>query len=503
MQHPRRCWGGGLADGNVRTDAPPRIRVFLNDTESSPKEIVATTTSLHRQRGVIAETTLLSEVDGDATAIAVILASTGERHFAWVEAGASLNARALSRMIEVAERFTSDMVYADGSAWIGGRIREIRRPDFSPLRLLGQDYLGDVMLFDVSRVLESGSPHGVGRAVPDDLALRLDPAKIIHVPEPLSRRKVPRRPVDTMARAERIRSRLMERGNDLIGATAVVPTGENALRIDFAPINEPLVSIVIPTRGSSAEIGGQRRTLVVEAVRSILSTSSYRHVELVVVADDATPQSVVNELEEIAGNRLILVRWSENFNFSAKINRGAAHASGEFLLILNDDVEIITPDWIEAMLGLGQQPGIGAVGAHLVFEDGTLQHAGHFYRARSAGHVAFGWAANKDDATGSLAVAHEVSGVTGACLLVSADWFVRAGGFSSLLPGNYNDVDFSMKLRALGQQIIWTPWAQLFHFESKTRTPTSTESEFATLRARWGTRMEVDPYWPEDATPIG
>ena len=72
-----------------------------------------------------------------------------------------------------------------------------------------------------------------------------------------------------------------------------------------------------------------------------------------------------------------------------------------------------------------------------------------------------------------------------------------------MLPGNYNDVDFSMKIRALGEQIVWTPWAKLFHFESKTRNATSTDSEFARLRARWGTRMEVDPYWPEDARPVG
>jgi len=457
--------------------------------------------SLRRQRGIAVTATSLSELDGDQQAVIEILASTNESHFAWVEAGAVLSAGALSRMIDVAERFTADLVYADGSARIGSRIHRIGRPDFSPVRFLGQDYLGDVLVFDVLRAIGSDMPQGLGRAVADDLCLRLDPTKIVHIPEVLSRRIGPPRPVDATARAERVLARLLEKG--VVGTPTVQPAGDNALRVDFALIGEPLVSIVIPTRGSSAKIRGEQRAMVVEAVRSILTTSSYHHVEIIVVADDATPQRVVDELGALAGDRLTLVRWSEPFNFSAKVNRGAAHASGEFLLVLNDDIEVITPEWIEAMLGLGQQPGIGAVGAHLVFEDGTLQHAGHFYRAQSAGHIAFGWAGTDDDASGGLAVAHEVSGVTGACVLVSAELFARVGGFSSLLPGNYNDVDFSMKIRALGEQIVWTPWAKLFHFESKTRNATSTDSEFARLRARWGTRMEVDPYWPEDARPVG
>ena len=375
--------------------------------------------------------------------------------------GATLEPGALEEVAAVLTRFPSQLLYADSRE--GGVV--IRRPAFSPLRLREQDYLGPLRVFS--------------RA-----ALELDPSdltEVVHVPRVLSSATlatVPEEPADP--------------------ATGVVERRPDGTRRVRYPVQgEPLVSVIIPTRGGRAVINGHDRVLVVEAVRAIVERSSYRAFELVVVADDETPQVVINELRAIGGDRLRLIRWSDSFNFSAKINRGAAFASGEYLLLLNDDVDPVSPDWIETMLGLAQQPGVGMVGALLLFEDGTVQHGGHLYRDSWAGHIALGWPVHRDDRLGSMRVTREVSGVTAACALLSAELFWRIGGLSSVFAGNYNDVDLSLKLRSTGASVVWTPDARLYHFESKTRDAAVAPSEISALRQRWGSRLLTDPYWSE------
>ncbi len=412
----------------------------------------------------------------------------------WVERGARIAPRSIVRVIEVAERFGADLVYVDGVARIRGRKRIFIRPDFSPIRLLEQDYLGDAILVRNSAVDLAGL---TSRADLLRAAWRLDPGSIVHVPEVLTRRVgfPPREDVDahhaaTAEQLERwaVRADIRQEGERL----RVVPLLDD----------EPSVSIIIPTRGTSAAVGASDRVLVLEAVRSIIGLSSYQAFEIVVVADDVTPQGVIDDLVSLGGDRLTIARWSGRFNFSGKINRGASHARGEYFLLLNDDIDVISPDWIQSMVGLCRLPGVGMVGANLLFEDGTVQHAGHFYEARGAGHIASGWTAGQDDAVGSLGVDREVSGVTAACALVSREAFERVGGLSTLFPGNYNDVDFSMKVRQTGDEILWTPSAKLHHYESQTRDAATALPEQTQLRKRWGTRIEVDPYWLESIVPV-
>jgi hypothetical protein len=327
------------------------------------------------------------------------------------------------------------------------------------------------------------------------VALRLAASgkTVVHIPEALwtEGAQRARTPAELVAQDAAVRHHLISIGID---AEISHPDGVSR-RLHYRLESEPLVSIVIPTRGTTASIHGRQSTLVVDAVKGILERSTYTNLEFVVVADDPTPQEVVDELRRL-GDRVKLVRWRGPFNFSAKLNRGAAYSSGDYLVLLNDDVELLSPDWIETMLGLAQQPGIGMVGALLFFEDGTIQHAGHLYKDSSAGHIAFGWEPGRDDALGALAVEREVSGVTAACAMVRANVYAEVGGFSDLLPGNYNDVDFSLKIRQTGRSIVLTPFARLHHFESKSRVATVAPSELAALRLRWQHRLLVDGYWP-------
>jgi GT2 family glycosyltransferase len=253
-----------------------------------------------------------------------------------------------------------------------------------------------------------------------------------------------------------------------------------------------LVSAIVPSIGSTGTVGGASRTFVVDSVRSVLATASV-DLEVIVVAGREMPSAVADALQAL-GPEVRLVDYQQAFNFSAVVNLGAAHATGEHLLLLNDDTEVITPDWLTRMLD-ACEPGVGAVGAKLLFEDGTLQHAGHTYRT-SLDHVGFGLPGDSTGRNGVLSRRREVAGVTAACMLTPSTVFDAVGGFSTLLPGNYNDVDYCMKLRMAGWSIVYEPAAALYHFESQSRVAGIHPEEIELIQRRWLTHLIHDPYTP-------
>jgi glycosyltransferase involved in cell wall biosynthesis len=263
----------------------------------------------------------------------------------------------------------------------------------------------------------------------------------------------------------------------------------------------PLVSIVIPTRGSAGVAWGLDRTMVVEAVRSIVNRSTWTNYEIVLVADDVTPPDVLAELEVLAGHRLRVVPYDRPFNFSEKCNLGAAWASGELLLFLNDDVEVITPEWMEVLIGFAQEPDVGAAGCRLLFEDGTIQHVGHVMVGGNPAHLMLGRSPESVANRMAVWLDREVAGVTAAALMCRAEVFDQVGGFSPELPGNYNDVDFCMKVRSQGYRVVVSPHASLYHFESATRDPTVVTGELERIRARWWEWVFRDPYYNPNHHP--
>ena len=438
------------------------------------------------------ETRLVAWADADALAADELgrrLDNESATHIVWIDRTARATGDAVPALTAALERFPAALAYADGRD-DGGR--SVHRPSFSPVRLRSGDYLGPLRVFETRALRAIGGfrpaadgSHGF------DLALRLIAAgeKVLHVPAELSSGP------GVTAGATEVDVAVVREHLATIGSSGIVSIAGDRLHIDYPPRGRPLVSIVIPTRGGRAVIRGRESTLVVDAVRGILNRSRYEAIEFVVVADAATPAEVLAELRDLPAD-LRIVPWEGPFNFSAKINRGMVHSRGEYLLLLNDDVEVITGDFIEVLLGLAQEPGVGIVGPMLYFEDGTVQHGGHVYRDGSAGHAAFRWPRERDDLTGSLRVDREVSGVTAACAMVSRQTFERVGGMSALFPGNYNDVDFCLKIRSLGLSAVWTPRAELFHFESKSRVATISPSELAQLRHRWNPRIQVEAFSP-------
>ena len=252
-----------------------------------------------------------------------------------------------------------------------------------------------------------------------------------------------------------------------------------------------LVSVVVPSIGATGSVGHQQRTFVVESIRSVLASANV-DIEVIVVAGRGMSSSVTDELLDLGPVRI--VDYEQAFNFSAVVNLGAAHALGRYLLLLNDDTEVINDNWLTLMID-ALEPGVGAVGAKLLFEDGTLQHAGHTYRT-SLDHVGFGLAGDSLGRRDVLGRRRQVAGVTAACMLTPMAVFDAVGGFTELLPGNYNDVDYCMKLRMAGWSIVYEPAAELYHFESQSRVAGVHPEEIELIQQRWLTHLVDDPFTP-------
>ncbi len=262
------------------------------------------------------------------------------------------------------------------------------------------------------------------------------------------------------------------------------------------PSDAPLVSVIIPSIGTAGEVHGAPRVFVVEAVRSVIDTAGMS-IEVVVVAGREMSKSVIAELESLGRpGQVRCVAYDAEFNFSATVNLGAAHANGSHLLLLNDDTEVISPDWLNRMLAAASTSDrIGAVGARLLFEDGTLQHAGHTYRT-SLDHVGFGLPGDSAGVTGLLRERRLVAGVTAACMLTPMAVFDLVGGFSTAFPGNYNDVDYCLKVRAAGFDIVYEPAAVMWHFESRSRVAGIHPEDIELIQRRWLTDLIDDPFTP-------
>ncbi|MDX2243535.1 MAG: glycosyltransferase [Leptolyngbyaceae cyanobacterium bins.302] len=270
--------------------------------------------------------------------------------------------------------------------------------------------------------------------------------------------------------------------------------GFHRIRRDI--IGNPKISIVIPSGGAMLDTPAGKICLLEQCVRSIRDRSTYRNIEIVLVDGYDVPDEV---LAAIAGDDLKLVRCADPFNFAQRINLGAEAATGEVLLLLNDDVEVQTPDWLESMLEFAQQQEIGAVGAKLFFANGTIQHIGVMVLSGNAGHAFHGADGDHPGYFLSNQVNRNYLAVTGACLMMRREVFLELGAMDETFPLNYNDVDLCLKAHQAGYRNVVTPYAQLTHYESASRKPGLRPKEWEHLNSKWKNYFEklsyFDPYY--------
>jgi glycosyltransferase involved in cell wall biosynthesis len=392
----------------------------------------------------------------------------------------------------------------------GERVDPFYKPDWSPERLRNQMYTCHISAFRTELMRSVGGFHEDFEGAQDwDLVLRVteQARRIVHVPEVLYHWRVVPTSVlageDVKPYAYDSAARALAAHAERVGLDVEVveqqPRGY--FRLVRVHRRQPLVSIVIPTRCSPGVVWGTERVMVLEAVRSIVDRSSWTNLEVVLVVDRpgetevGAHDRVMAELGDLLGDRLVVVDWDRPFNFSEKCNAGALAASGEHLVFLNDDVEIIDGNWLEVLVGFVREPDVGAAGLRLLFSDGRLQHAGHVLLGGNPGHLMFGLSPLDTANRMALSLDREVAGVTAACLAIRPEVFDEVGGFSTEFAGNYNDVDLCCKLRHRGYRVVVSAQASLYHFESISRDPTVGEHELSALRRRWWPELTRDPYY--------
>jgi glycosyltransferase involved in cell wall biosynthesis len=268
------------------------------------------------------------------------------------------------------------------------------------------------------------------------------------------------------------------------------------------PVPQPKVSLIIPTRNGLH--------LIRQCIESVLAKTTYRNYEILVIDNGSDDPEALNYFKSFDGNTKIrVIRDDSPFNYSALNNRAVVQADGEFVGLLNNDVEVITPGWLDEMLGLAIRPNTGAVGACLWYPNDTLQHGGvtvgvngvaaHSHRNLPRGAAGY---------FGRAALTQGVSAVTAACLVIKKSIFLEVGGLNEAdLQIAFNDVDFCLRVREAGYQNVWTPFAELYHHESATRgfedTPEKKArfaKEVAYMKRNWGESLLNDPAYSPNLT---
>lgn len=269
-------------------------------------------------------------------------------------------------------------------------------------------------------------------------------------------------------------------------------------KVSFQPRRPDLVSIIIPTANKSIEIDGRTEHHAEAVVQSIIARTTYDRFEILLMHDGNLSAAQQALFQGISPLRLVEYDNSDGFNYSEKVNLGAAEARGDYLLLMNDDTRVITPDWLERLLGMAQRPGVGAVGAKLIFPDGTLQHSGIWLRGNVPGHIDYGAAPDTHGYDLSGQSNRNCIAVTGACQLTPRKLFEAVGGYDTAFPLNYNDVDYCLRLHEQGHRSVCLNDVELCHHEGASRTGGQEVSaaEIERFLEMWSTRVPVDPYLP-------
>ncbi len=404
---------------------------------------------------------------------------------------------------ELTEYPETDIVYSDEDHIDdhGRRSSPYFKTGWNPELILGQNLISHLGVYRLDLVRRIGGFRvGLEGSQDYDLALRVvansSPERIRHVPAVLyhwrrgsAAGSFSEQSLERCIRSARaaIRDHLSD-----LGVTAQLgpaPTMTQYTRV-VRPVPDPppLVSVIVPTR--------DRARLLRSCIEGVLHRTAYRNIEVLILDNDSTERETFALFDELrTDERVRVLPFPGPFNYSAINNQGVAEARGELILLLNNDIEVIGPDWLTEMVSQAIRPEIGAVGAKLLYPNGLIQHGGVLVGLGSvAGHQFQFTPAASPGYSGLLGLSRDILAVTGACLLVRKSVFQEAGGLDAeALPVSFNDVDLCLRIAALGFRNLWTPHATLYHKESASRGYDTNEKdrvraalEADWMRRRWG-----------------
>ena len=381
------------------------------------------------------------------------------------------------------------------------------KPDYAPDTLRSYNYICHFTAFSRKLLEKAG---GGFRSEFDgsqdyDLILRLTEKaeNVVHIPKILYYWRSHKNSVAsdisakpyTMVAAKRALSEHLNRIG--LKGTVLDSTIPSTYRIAYEIEGEPLISILIPNKDHISDLK--------KCIDSICIKSTYKNWEIIVVENNSTEAETFEYYKELQNDsRVHVVTWTSEFNYSAINNFGAQYARGEYILLLNNDVEIITDDWLEQMLMFAQRSDVGAVGAMLYYPDDTVQHAGVILGIGGvAGHAHKYFQRGSYGYVSRMTIAQNYSCVTAACVLIRRSVWNEINGLDEAFKVAFNDVDLCMRIRKAGYLVVWTPYAELYHYESKSRGAEDTiekqgrfKGEVLRFQGRWGEELvKGDPYY--------
>ena len=409
--------------------------------------------------------------------------------------GDELAPDALFEVVKLLQEYPeADVIYTDEDKIDegGNRSEPHFKPDWSPDLLMSKDYMSKLAVYRRNLLKETGGFREEFDGCQDyDLALRVTERtdRIHHIPKVLYHRRAG---VDESGLRERARRALSEalvrRGIDGSVEHGLL---SGSFRTRLKVKGEPKVSIIIPTRDNVS--------LLKNCIESIERLTTHRNYEILIVDNNSEDSAT---LQYLGSTPHRVITFKEEFNYSRINNFGVSHAEGEYVLLLNDDTEVISGEWLEAMLQHAQRPEVGAVGARLLYPDGRVQHAGVLigvgdaWQAGVATHSHQFYPPDSEGYAGTVMNTTNYSAVTAACVLLRRSLFDEVGGFNEEdLPISFNDVDLCLRIRELGYLVVYTPHAELYHHESVSRGYKRNYAETLYMRERWGEVLDRDPYY--------
>ena len=422
-----------------------------------------------------------------------------------------LHPAALYEVMRAIESTGADFIYTDESIFHKDPRDAFKahfKPGFAPDSLRGVNYICHLTVFRRSLLEETGlfDPDCDG-SQDHDMVLRLTEKarRVAHIPEVLyywrahtgSVAEIPGvKPYVVDAGVRAVEKQLQRLG--LAGTVTPVAPGQTVYRIRYALQGSPKVSILIPNYEHLDDLRA--------CLTSIFEKTTWPNYEIVIVENNSTSPALFAYYEALQRDHdnVRVVTWEGTFNYSAINNFGARFCTGDYLLLLNNDIVVITPDWLQEMLMFAQRGDVGAVGAMLYYPDDTIQHAGVLVGLGGvAGHVQKHCHRGDSGYLGRLLCAQNLSAVTGACLMMPRTVWEKVQGLDEDFAVAFNDVDVCLRIRAAGYLVVWTPHAELYHCESKSRgledTPEKRQrflGEVRRFQTRWAKVLEDgDPYY--------
>ncbi|PWQ98696.1 glycosyltransferase family 2 protein [Leucothrix arctica] len=441
-----------------------------------------------------------------------LLNTSHAKYFITAEPGTIFSPHALSAFARYQNEHPDNTIsYSDHDAinGQGERYSPFLKPDWNPDLMLSTNYIGSTIAFNRQLLTHKGNNIQLFTSLFAWVYEVLIKAAIKNLTLPGHIQEIlyhsPSHSITVSPLKSQNQLKILNQSLAFHGTKATKTSNDGVFKIEWPlPNNLPLISIIIPTKDNLPTL--------MRAIESIISYTAYTNYEILIVNNQSQAPQTLNYYKSIElDHRVSVLSYDKPFNYSAINNYAVQHTKGSFILLLNDDVEVINKQWLGELLRHAHREDIGCVGAKLFYPDGRIQHGGVIVGLSGcAGHSHKFYPSDDPGYMQRLLCTQNYSAVTAACLLVKKEHYLEVGGLNEKhLSVAFNDVDFCLKVQALGYRNIWTPWAKLYHYESLSRGQDNTKkkrkrltSEIQFMKQTWNTTAYEDPHYNKRLTTL-